>query len=131
VIVDFPMSPSPQAAASLCAIDKRKLEVTKCWEVPGARELKARMVHPEFNKGGTEIWVSAWGSKDYAHLHRGLRCPDPQGKGPDHRGLGAHAHGQVQRLQHRPRHLLRPWGPGSVPGPLTPVMETRPHPLGG
>ncbi|WP_244880692.1 cytochrome D1 domain-containing protein [Thermus parvatiensis] len=64
VIVDFPMSPSPEAAASLCAIDKRKLEVTKCWEVPGARELKARMVHPEFNKGGTEIWVSAWGSKD-------------------------------------------------------------------
>ncbi len=64
VIVDFPMSPSPQAAASLCAIDKRKLEVTKCWEVPKAQELKARMVHPEFNKGGTEIWVSAWGAKD-------------------------------------------------------------------
>jgi nitrite reductase (NO-forming)/hydroxylamine reductase len=59
VIVDFPMSPSPLAAASLCAIDKRRLEVTKCWEVPGAQELKARMVHPEFNKGGTEIWVSA------------------------------------------------------------------------
>jgi nitrite reductase (NO-forming) / hydroxylamine reductase len=62
VIADFTMSPSPEAAASLCAIDKVSLEAERCWEVPGAQELDARMVHIEFNKAGTEFWVSAWGN---------------------------------------------------------------------
>ena len=48
--------------ASLCAVDKAGLSVNRCWEVPGAAELGARMVHTEFNRAGTEFWVSAWGS---------------------------------------------------------------------
>jgi nitrite reductase (NO-forming) / hydroxylamine reductase len=64
VIIDFVMSPSPQGAATLCAIDKESLEAERCWEVPGARELGARMVHIEFNRAGDEFWVSAWGNRD-------------------------------------------------------------------
>jgi nitrite reductase (NO-forming) / hydroxylamine reductase len=64
VIIDFVMSPSPQGAATLCAIGKESLEVESCWEVPGAQELAARMVHIEFNRAGTEFWVSAWGNME-------------------------------------------------------------------
>lgn len=64
LIYDFPMSPLPAAAASLCAIDKLTLETDSCWEVPGAADLGARMVHIEFNQAGTEFWVSAWGTMD-------------------------------------------------------------------
>lgn len=62
VIYDHPMSPSTVGSVTLCAIDKVELEVDRCWEVPGAEELGARMVHIEFNRDGTEFWVSAWGS---------------------------------------------------------------------
>lgn len=64
LLYDFPMSPLPAAAASICAIDKVTLETERCWEVPGAVDLGARMVHIEFNRAGTEFWVSAWGTMD-------------------------------------------------------------------
>ncbi len=64
VIVDFVMSPSPEGAATLCAVDKVSLEAEQCWEVPGAQDLSARMVHIEFNREGTEFWVSAWGNME-------------------------------------------------------------------
>lgn len=64
ILYDFVMSPSPIGAASLCAIDREDLERQVCWEVPGARDVSARMVHIEFNRAGTEFWVSAWGTMD-------------------------------------------------------------------
>ncbi|HGY10079.1 MAG TPA: c-type cytochrome [Oceanithermus profundus] len=65
LIVDFTVAPTPEANATLCAWDKENLEKEPlCWEVPGAKKLKARMVHIEFNKDGSEFWVSAWGNKD-------------------------------------------------------------------
>ena len=64
VIIDFTMSMNPVGAASLCAIGKESLEVEKCWEVPGAQELGARMVHTEFDASGETFWVSAWGPRD-------------------------------------------------------------------
>jgi nitrite reductase (NO-forming) / hydroxylamine reductase len=64
VIVDFVMSTNPIGAASLCAIDKVSLEAEHCWEVDGARDLGARMVHIEFDRDGSEFWVSAWGRMD-------------------------------------------------------------------
>ncbi len=63
LIVDFPVAPTPEANATLCAWYKDDLDRKPvCWQVPGAREKKARMVHIEFNKDGTEFWVSAWGN---------------------------------------------------------------------
>ncbi len=64
VIYDHVMSPSPIGAATLCAIDKASFDVETCWEVPGARDVNARMVHIEYNRAGTEFWVSAWGRMD-------------------------------------------------------------------
>ena len=64
VIYDHVMSPSPAGAATLCAIGKVSLEAEVCWEVPGATDVNARMVHIEFNRSGTEFWVSAWGRMD-------------------------------------------------------------------
>ncbi|WP_457633822.1 cytochrome D1 domain-containing protein, partial [Oceanithermus desulfurans] len=65
LIVDFTVAPTPEANATLCAWNKEDLEKDPiCWEVPGAKKLKARMVHIEFNKDGSEFWVSAWGNKD-------------------------------------------------------------------
>jgi nitrite reductase (NO-forming) / hydroxylamine reductase len=62
VFYDSPMSPSPAGTATVCAIDKVALETERCWEVPGAQELGARVVHPEFTRGGSEVWLSVWGS---------------------------------------------------------------------
>ncbi len=64
LLYDFPMSPLANAAASICAIDIIELETDRCWEVPGAADLNARMVHIEFNRSGSEFWVSAWGTMD-------------------------------------------------------------------
>lgn len=60
ILVDFTKSDDPKARASLCAIDKLRLEVARCFEVPGARALEARLVQPEFNREGTEFWIAAW-----------------------------------------------------------------------
>ncbi len=65
LIADFPVAPTPEANATLCAWEKDNLEKDPvCWEVPGARDIHARMVHIEFNKDGSEFWVSAWANKD-------------------------------------------------------------------
>ncbi|MDZ7799517.1 MAG: cytochrome D1 domain-containing protein [Trueperaceae bacterium] len=60
IIVDFTMSMNPEGAATLCAIGKESLEAERCWEVPGAQDIGARMVHIEFDRGGQAFWVSAW-----------------------------------------------------------------------
>lgn len=61
LIADFPMSITPQGPGTLCAWNKADLENSRvCWEVEGAQEQSARMTHIEFNKDGTEFWVSAW-----------------------------------------------------------------------
>jgi len=63
LIVDFPVAPTPEANATLCAWQKENLEAKPvCWKVPGALEKKVRMVHIEFNKDGSEFWVSGWGN---------------------------------------------------------------------
>lgn len=36
----------------------------RSWEVPGATDVNARMVPIEFNRAGSEFWVSAWGRID-------------------------------------------------------------------
>lgn len=61
IIVDFTKADDdPKARATLCAVDKVSLEVARCFEVPGAQALNARLVQPEFNKEGTEFWIAAW-----------------------------------------------------------------------
>lgn len=60
VIADFALSSHPDGPSTLCAIDTQTLGIHSCWQVPDAKENNARMVHIEYNREGTEFWVSAW-----------------------------------------------------------------------
>ncbi|NPA06241.1 MAG: nitrite reductase, partial [Chloroflexi bacterium] len=58
--VDFPITNDEKMQRSVCVINKDTLEIEKCWEVADY----GRAVHFEFNKDGTEVWVSVWGKLD-------------------------------------------------------------------
>jgi len=59
--VDHPLNPDEKIQRSICVIPKEDPTHTeKCWEVADY----GRAVHLEFNKGGTELWVSVWGIPD-------------------------------------------------------------------
>ncbi len=60
LFADFPLTNDEKMQRSICAINKETLEVEKCWEVADY----GRAVHFEFNKDGTEVWVSVWGKLD-------------------------------------------------------------------
>lgn len=56
--VDMALNSDPELARQVCVIDKAKPdEVYKCWEIASY----GRAVHMEYNKQGTEVWISVWG----------------------------------------------------------------------
>jgi nitrite reductase (NO-forming)/hydroxylamine reductase len=56
--VDMTLNADPVLARTICVIAKSDPSKTyKCWEVG----TYGRAVHFEFNKDGTEVWVSLWG----------------------------------------------------------------------
>jgi nitrite reductase (NO-forming) / hydroxylamine reductase len=56
--VDMTLNSDPVLARTICVIAKENpAEVHKCWEVG----TYGRAVHFEYNRAGTEIWVSLWG----------------------------------------------------------------------
>lgn len=56
--LDMTLNPDPVLARTICVIAKSKPdEIHKCWEVANY----GRAVHFEYNKQGTEVWVSVWG----------------------------------------------------------------------
>ena len=89
---------------TICVIARENpTETHKCWEASDY----GRAVHFEYNKAGTEVWVSIWGTADQpgktgeiviyddATLEEIARIPDlitPTW--------------QIQRLQHGSRHIL-------------------------
>ena len=90
--VDMTLNPDPVLARTICVIAKANpTEVYKCWEAA----TYGRAVHFEYNKQGTEVWVSIWGDAskpgevgeiviyDDATLEEMARIPDlitPTGK---------------------------------------------------
>lgn len=59
--VDHVLSPDEEIQRTICVIDKEEpTETHKCWEVAEY----GRAVHFEYNKQGTEVWVSVWGNAD-------------------------------------------------------------------
>lgn len=90
--VDMTLNPDPATARTVCVIAKDKPdEINKCWEVADY----GRAVHFEYNRQGTQIWVSVWGDAskpgetgeiviyDDATLEEVARIPDlvtPTGK---------------------------------------------------
>jgi nitrite reductase (NO-forming)/hydroxylamine reductase len=56
--VDMTLNPDPVLARTICVVAKADPSRTsKCWETG----TYGRAVHFEYNKDGTEIWVSVWG----------------------------------------------------------------------
>jgi nitrite reductase (NO-forming)/hydroxylamine reductase len=56
--VDMTLNSDPVLARTICVIAKESpAEVYKCWEVAGY----GRAVHMEYNRQGTEVWISIWG----------------------------------------------------------------------
>lgn len=56
--VDMTLNPDPVLARTICVIAKENpSEVYKCWEAAAY----GRAVHFEYNRQGTEVWVSIWG----------------------------------------------------------------------
>jgi len=61
--VDMTLNPDPATARTVCVIAKENPdEAAKCWEV----STYGRAVHFEYNKQGTQVWVSVWGDASKA-----------------------------------------------------------------
>ncbi len=58
---DHVLNPDEKLQRTICVIDKENpTETYKCWEVADY----GRAVHFEYNKDGTQVWVSVWGNAD-------------------------------------------------------------------
>jgi len=57
--VDMTLNSDPALSRTICVIAKSDpTQVAKCWEIGDY----GRAVHFEYNKQGTQVWVSLWGS---------------------------------------------------------------------
>jgi len=65
--VDTPLNPEPSIASSIAVFDLDNLDkdpvVLPIGEWSGISEGMRRVVHPEYNKDGTEVWFSVWNGK--------------------------------------------------------------------
>ena len=74
VYVDTPLNPEPEIASSAAVFkidelgaegeDEIEYEVLPIGEWSGIEEGQRRVVQPEFNKDGTEVWFSVWNAQD-------------------------------------------------------------------
>jgi len=66
--VDTPLNPEAEVSSSVAVFDTGNLEagyeVLPIGEWSGIDEGVRRVVHPEYNKDGSEVWFSVWNSKD-------------------------------------------------------------------
>jgi nitrite reductase (NO-forming)/hydroxylamine reductase len=71
--VDTPLNPEPEIAGSIAVFeiddldeeeDEIEYEVLPIGEWSGIDEGQRRIVQPEFNKQGTEVWFSVWNAQD-------------------------------------------------------------------
>ena len=53
---DMPLNNDPEAARKVCVYSKQKGVVDRCWSVAD----HGAATHFEFNRAGTEVWVSVW-----------------------------------------------------------------------
>ena len=96
-------------------------------EWAGIADGQPRVVQPEFNKEGTEVWFSVWNAKDKESaivvvddktLELKTVIKDPRLITPDR---------QVQRPEHPRRRLLTPaWPAGGLSGPPASFPNSQP-----
>lgn len=53
---DMALNNDPEGARQVCVYAKREGEIHRCWEVAD----HGRAVHFEYNRDGSEVWVSVW-----------------------------------------------------------------------
>jgi nitrite reductase (NO-forming)/hydroxylamine reductase len=67
--VDTPLNPDPKIAQSIAVFDidnlHRKPEVLPIAEWAGLGEGAKRVVQPEYNKAGDEVWFAVWSAKNH------------------------------------------------------------------
>jgi nitrite reductase (NO-forming)/hydroxylamine reductase len=105
IYVDTPLNPEPEIASAVAvfkidalanggAEDEVAYEVLPIGEWAGIAEGQRRVVQPEFNKQGTEVWFSVWNAQDQEsaivivddktlelkHVIKGDRIVTPTGK---------------------------------------------------
>jgi nitrite reductase (NO-forming)/hydroxylamine reductase len=106
IYVDTPLNPEPEIASSVAVFkiddleeeegeeDEVEYEVLPIGEWAGIEEGQRRVVQPEFNKEGTEVWFSVWNAQDQPsaivivddktlqlkHVIKGDRIVTPTGK---------------------------------------------------
>ena len=56
VWLDSPLSNDPASTRQICAYSKKEGKIEKCW----AASDRGRAVHFEYNRAGSEGWVSVW-----------------------------------------------------------------------
>ncbi len=65
--IDTPFNPEPAKSQSAVVFDIRDLtkgfEVVEIAKMTGIGDGPLRVVHPEYNKDGTEVWFSVWNTK--------------------------------------------------------------------
>ena len=67
--VDTPLNPDPKIAQSIAVFDianlEKKPEILPIAEWAGLGEGAKRIVQPEYNKGGDEVWFAVWSAKNH------------------------------------------------------------------
>ncbi|RUM58361.1 MAG: nitrite reductase [Persephonella sp.] len=63
LLADRPLNPNPDLQRSIFVYDKYSFKLVKTLKIP-EKYKKVRAVHEEFNKDGTEFWISVWGKKN-------------------------------------------------------------------
>jgi nitrite reductase (NO-forming)/hydroxylamine reductase len=59
VWIDSPMSNDPNATRQVCVYSKKSGQIEKCWAVSD----HDRVTHFDYNRSGSEVWVSVWGKQ--------------------------------------------------------------------
>ena len=56
VWIDFPLSSDPMGAQNICVFAQATGTIERCWRATD----HGRITHFEYNRAGTEVWVSVW-----------------------------------------------------------------------
>ena len=108
--VDTPLNPDPKISQSVAVFDIDNLEagykVLPIAEWANLGEGPKRVVQPEYNAAGDEVWFSVWNGKEQRSALVVVDDKTLDAQGRHRRPADRDADRQVQRAQHHGRHLL-------------------------
>ncbi len=109
--VDTTLNPDAKISQSVAVFDIKDLD--KALGDPADRRVgrhqakaRKRVVQPEYNKAGDEVWFSVWNGKDQESAIVVVDDKTLQAEAGDQGQAPDHADRQVQRLQHAARRVL-------------------------